>query len=148
VTENAIFKKWDNPENIGKITLVFLHEIYRDPYVKRDFVLSTTSKGRKGFLYTNSGMSIQFMLLGRVLQKGGYPTINELKAWESKISTWVTQPLRTFLINKEQNEIPDDTIGYLRSENASIATRNRTVKEILKIGPLLQSKKIFGNKAK
>jgi len=147
VAENEIFKKLKGKEDIVAVTRAFFEEIYEEPYLKENWDLAVKSKGRKGFLCTNSGIAIQFMLLGAALKKVGIPSILEIKEWKSNVTTWIAEPMKTYLSKRAEGQVTDDPLAYLRAENASVATRHRTVSDILEKSPITNlKKKIFTGK--
>ena len=140
VAENEIFKRFKRKKDIVAITRAFFEEIYEESYLKEDWKMGVESKGRRGFLCTNSGISIQFMLLNRILKKAGIPLVHQIGEWKLNLKTWVARPMRTYLSKRAESEEKEDPLGYLRAENASFAARNRTVIEILEESPILKLK--------
>ena len=135
VLNDGIFKKFGSEENFDQAVRSFFGAIRKGPLLGDDWTRSIDRKGRRGFLGTNVGISVQFKLLNKVLEKTGVPDNDEIKEWKKGLKKWIVKPLKKYL-EKNKSDQEDDPYGSLRATNTSEGARRRTAEEIFKLSPL------------
>lgn len=135
VLNDGIFRKFGAKENFNEVVRCFFSATCGDSILGDDWRRGRESKGRKGFLGTNVGISVQFKLLNKVLEKTGVPPSDELEKWKNSLGRWIIQPLKEYL-DEHRGPEKEDPYGNLRATNASEGSRRRTAEDIFNSGPL------------
>jgi DNA sulfur modification protein DndB len=135
VLNDGIYKKFGCEDNFPKAVRNYFAGIRKDSLLGEDWTRSIDKRGRNGFLGTNVGVSVQFKVLNKVLEKTGVPASDHMEQWNRSLEKWVVRPFKDYL-EGNKSEKTDDPYGRLRATNASEGARRRTAEAVFGQSPL------------
>jgi DNA sulfur modification protein DndB len=135
VLSDGIFKKFGCKDNFARAVRSYFAAMHKDSHLGDDWTRSIHKLGRNGFLGTNIGVSVQFKLLNKVLEKTGVPESDQMEEWNRSLEKWIVMPFKNYL-ESNKSEKKDDPYGKLRATNASEGARRRTAEEVFGQSPL------------